>query len=520
MNLTLRPLAYFALLLVLICGSPSADAKTLRLAYDADPVSLDPHEQLSGGTLQLSHMVFDPLVRWRKDFTVEPRLAERWQQIGPNTMRFHLKRGVKFHSGNPMEAKDVVWTFDRLKQSPDFKGLFEPFVEAREVDSHTVDLVTKGPYPLVLNMATYIFPMDSEFYSGTDEKGRPKDELVKHGASFASRNVSGTGPFRITSREQGVKVQFDRFEDYWDTASPGNVTEILLTPIKEGPTRVAALMSGGVDFIAPVPPSDLERIKRNPGLELITMPGARIITLQLNQERVPQFRDKRVREAIVLAINNTGIADKIMRGFATPAAQHSPPHYVGHNQALQPRYDLRRARELMKEAGNEDGFSVTMIAPNNRYVNDYKIAEAAAAMLAKINIKVDLKTLPKAQFWPKFDARAADIMMIGWYSDTQDSANFAEFLSMTPDQATGYGQYNSGNYSNPTLDRLVIHSQTMTDKKARAKLLQEVEQILYEDAAFVPLHWQHLAWAAKKGVNIAPVINIRNLPYLGDLVID
>ena len=520
MNRSLRLLAYFGIFLLLIGASASVETKTLRLAYDADPVSLDPHEQLSGGTLQLSHMVFDPLVRWRKDFTIEPRLAERWERIGPNTMRFHLKRGVKFHSGNPMEAKDVVWTFDRLKQSPDFKGLFEPFVEAREVDSHTVDLVTKGPYPLVLNMATYIFPMDSQFYSGADERGRPKGELVKHGASFASRNLSGTGPFRITSREQGVKVQFERFEDYWDKDSPGNVTQIVLTPIKEGPTRVAALMSGDIDFIAPVPPSDLERIKRDSDLQLITMPGTRILTLQLNQERVPQFRDKRVREAIVLAINNTGIADKIMRGFATPAAQHSPPQYAGHNPALQPRYDLRRARELMKEAGYEEGFPVTMIAPNNRYVNDYKIAEAAAAMLAKINIKVDLKTLPKAQFWPKFDARDADIMMIGWYSDTEDSANFAEFLSMTPDQATGYGQYNSGNYSNPTLDRLVIHSQTMTDQKARSKLLKEVEQILYEDAAFVPLHWQHLGWAAKKGVNIAPVINVRNMPYLGDLVID
>ncbi len=520
MNRLMRLLAAFSLILFVVSTSLSADAKTLRLAYDADPVSLDPHEQLSGGTLQLSHMVFDPLVRWRKDFTIEPRLAESWERVGPNTMRFHLKQGVKFHSGNPMEAKDVVWTFNRLKQSPDFKGLFEPFVEARVVDSHTVDLVTKGPYPLILNMATYIFPMDSKFYSGTDQRGRPKDDLVKHGASFASRNLSGTGPFRITSREQGVKVQFERFEEYWDEGSPGNVTQIVLTPIKEGPTRVAALMSGDIDFIAPVPPSDLERIKRDPGLQLITMPGARVITLQLNQERVPQFRDKRVREAIVLAINNAGIAEKIMRGFATPAAQHSPPHYLGHNPALQPRYDLRRARELMKEAGYEDGFSATMIAPNNRYVNDYKIAEAAAAMLAKINIKVDLKTLPKAQFWPKFDARGADIMMIGWYSDTEDSANFAEFLSMTPDKATGYGQYNSGNYSNPTLDRLVIHSQSMTDQKARSKLLKEVEKILYEDAAFVPLHWQHLAWAAKKGVNIAPVINVRNLPYLGDLVIE
>lgn len=497
-----------------------AGAKTLRVAYDADPISLDPHQQLSGGTLQLSHMVFDPLVRWRKDLSLEPRLAERWEQVAPNVIRFYLRRGVTFHSGNPLEAKDVVWTFNRLKQSPDFKGLFEPFEAARAIDDHTVDLVTKDPYPLILNLATYIFPMDSVFYSGKDARGRDKSELVKHGASFASDNVSGTGPFIITEREQGIRLTFRRFGKYWDRNSPGNVSEIVMTPIKEGPTRVAALLSGDVDFIAPVPPADLERLKARDEIALITMRGSRVVTFQLNQDRVPQFRDKRVRQAIVHAINNEGIAAKIMRGFATPAGQLSPPGYSGHDDDLAPRHNLRHARSLMKEAGYEQGFSVTMLAPNNRYVNDYKIAEAAAAMLAKINIKVDLKTLPKAQFWPQFDARAADIMMIGWYSDTEDSANFAEFLAMSPDKSSGYGQYNAGNYKNPTLDRLVLQSQSMTDKAARATLLQQVERILYEDAALVPLHWQHLAWAARKGVNIEPVINVMNMPFLGDLVVE
>ncbi len=497
-----------------------AAAKTLRMAYDADPVSLDPHEQLSGGTLQLAHLVFDPLVRWRKDFSLEPRLAERWVQIAPNIMRFYLRRGVTFQSGNSFAAKDIVWTFNRLRQSPDFKGLFAPFEEARAVGVHTVDIVTRGPYPLVLNLATYIFAMDSKFYTGLDVRGRDKGELIKHGASFASMNASGTGPFIVTAREQGLRVQFKRFADYWDRASPGNVTSIEFTPIKEGPTRVAALLSGDVDFIAPIPPSDLQRLNRRSGVSLITMRGGRVITLQLNQDRVPQFRDRRVRQAIVHAINNEGIAAKIMRGFATPAGQLSPPGYPGHDTALKPRFNLRRARALMKEAGYEQGFSVTMLAPNNRYVNDYKIAEAAAAMLAKIKIKVDLKTLPKAQFWPQFDARAAGIMMIGWYSDTEDSANFAEFLAMTPDKKSGYGQYNSGNYRNPALDRLVLQSQTMTDERARAKVLRQVERTLYEDAAFVPLHWQHVSWAAREEVNIEPVVNILNLPYLGDLVVD
>lgn len=516
----MKLIGFVVALVLALLAAPPLHAKTLKLAYDADPVSLDPQEQLSGGTLQLSHMVFDPLVRWRRDYSFEPRLAERWERLNPTTMRFYLRRGVRFHSGRPFEAKDVVWTFERLKRSPDFKGLFAPFAEARAIDAHTVDLITAAPYPLVLNLATYIFPMDSAFYTGSDDRGRPKDALVKHGASFASLNASGTGPFTVTAREQGVRVEFARFQDYWNRASPGNVARIVLTPIKEGPTRVAALLSGGVDMIAPVPPADLARLKGEPKIELVTMTGTRIITLQLNQARVKPFKDRRVRQAIVHAINNKGIAAKIMRGFATPAGQQSPPGYTGHDPALTPRYDVKRARDLMKEAGYEQGFSVTMMAPNNRYVNDYKIAEAVAAMLAKIRIKVDLKTMPKAQYWPKFDARAADIMMIGWHSDTEDSANFSEFLVMTPDKATGYGQYNSGNYANPALDKLVLQSQSMTDATARTKLLRQVERMLYDDAAFVPLHWQHLAWAARKGVRIAPIVNVMNFPFLGDLVID
>lgn len=508
-----------ACLLLSVAMAISVEAKTLRMAYDADPVSLDPHEQLSGGTLQFSHMVFDPLVRWTQDLGFEPRLAESWERVSPLTMRFKLRQGVNFHSGAPFTAKDVKWTFERLRQSPDFKGLFVPFESATVVDDYTIELTTKEPYPLVLHLATYIFPMDSQFYGGSDSSGKSKAELKKHGDTFASKNASGTGPFIVTSRQQGVKMAFKRFDEYWDTASPGNVTEIVLTPIKEAPTRVAALLSGDIDFIAPVPPTDLERVRKSSDADLVTMTGTRIITFQMNQARKAEFKDKRVRQAMVYAINNEGIVDKIMKGFATAAAQQSPKGYAGYVESLKPRYDLDKAKALMKEAGYEKGFSITMMAPNNRYVNDAKIAEAVASMLSKINIQVDLKTMPKAQYWPKFDERAADVMMIGWHADTEDSANFSEFLTMCPNKETGYGQYNSGNYCNPELDKLVLSSQKETDPDKRAVILQQVEQLLYDEAAFIPLHWQNLAWAARKGVGVDKIVNVMNFPYLGDLVI-
>ncbi|MCM2131374.1 ABC transporter substrate-binding protein [Larsenimonas rhizosphaerae] len=503
----------------LLSGASLAHATTLRVAYDADPVTMDIHEQLSGGILQFSHMVFDPLLRWNKQLGFDPRLASSWERIDDLTMRFHLREGVTFHSGNKMTAKDVVWTFNRLKKSGDFKAIFEPFSEMKQVDDYTVDLISKAPYPLTLNAATYIFPMDSKFYSGTDKNGHPKDEIKKSANTFASRNESGTGPFKVTSRQQGVKVEFDRFADYWDTESPGNVDHLVLTPIKEDATRVSALLSGGVGFIAPVPPTDLARIKSNPDTHLVTMSGTRIILFHMNEKRVEAFKDKRVRQAIAYAINQEGIAAKIMKGFATPAAQLSPEGYAGHDADLAPRYDVAKARELMKEAGYEDGFTITMMAPNNRYVNDDKIAQAVAAMLSRINIRVDLKTLPKAQYWPAYDEREADMMMVGWHSDTEDSANLFEFLTMCPDADTGMGQYNAGNYCNPAADALVKKANLETDPKTRATELQQVERMLYDDAAFIPLHWQDLAWASRNNVEIEPILNVMNFPYLGDLVV-
>ncbi len=483
----------------------------LKLAMDADPVSLDPHVQLSGGMLQYSHMVFDPLIRWTQDMQFEPRLAEKWERIDDLTMRFHLRKGVKFHSGNTLTAADVKYTLERLKISQEFKGLFEPFKGAVVVDDSTVDIMTNEPYGLVLAMATYIFPMDSKFYEG-------KDEIVKTGPSFANENESGTGPFKVVSREQGVKMVMDRFADYWDS-NTGNVEQIVLTPIKNDATRIAALLSGDVDFVMPVPPQDLERVKDTAGLHLSVMSGSRIITFQLNQKRRAEFADLKVRQAIIYAIDNPGIVEKIMKNFATAAGQQGPKGFAGYKENLTPRYDLEKAKQLLAESNYPDGFECTMIAPNNRYVNDEKIAEAVVSMLSKINIKVNLKTMPKAQYWDEFDAQVADIQMIGWHPDTEDSANYTEYLLRCPNAEKGFGQYNSGNYCNARVDELILASQTETDIAKRNAMLQEVEQIAYDEAAYVPLHWQNLSWASKDNMNTDEIVNVQNFPFFGDLVI-
>lgn len=506
------------LLAFMVAFAGVATAKTMNLAMDADPVSLDPHVQLSGGMLQYSHMVFDPLVRWTKETTIEGRLAEKWERLNPTTVRFYLRKGVKFHSGNELTADDIIWTVKRLKLSVDYKGIFEQFETPVKVDKYTVDIITKGPYPLLINNATYIFAMDSKFYSGKDKNGNDKGLINKTGYSFANENLSGTGRYKVTYRQQGVKVIFEDSGMYWDKKSPGNIDKIILTPIKKAATRVAALLSGDVDFIMPVPPQDFTRIKNSKDAKLVAMTGTRIITLQLNQNRVEAFKDERVRQAVVYAVNNVGIAKKLMKGKGTAAGQQSPKGYLGYNADLKPRYDLKKAKQLMKDAGYAKGFEVSMIAPNNRYIMDAKIAEATATMLAKIGIKVNLKTMPKAQYWDQFDLQVADIQLIGWHSDTEDTGNFFEYLLMCPDKKTGYGQYNSGNYCNKEVDKLAIAVQSETNVKKRTAMLQKMEKIAYDEAAFVPLHWQDLSWAGRKNLDIAPIVNVMNFPYFGDLV--
>lgn len=513
----MKKIIYLACVCLFLVSS-SVQAKTITLGVAADPVALDIHVQLSGEMLAYSHLSFDPLVRWTKDMSFEPRLAEKWERLDELTMRFHLRKGVKFHSGNTFTAKDVVWTVERLKKSQDFKGLFEIFEKAAAVDEYTVDIKTKKPYGLFLNMMTYLFPMDSDFYTGTDENGKPKDAIDKVAATFANTHESGTGPFYVTYREQGVKTVFKRFADYWDKDCPGNIDELIMNPIKKDATRVASLLSGDVDFIYPVAPQDYAMVKNRKGVKLVTMGGSRIITFQLNQNRRPEFKNADVRKAIVYAVNNEGIVEKIMKGEAVAAGQQGPKGFGGYIEELKPRYDLKKAKELMKKAGYEKGFECTMIAPNNRYVNDEKIAEAVAAMLSKINIKVNLKTMPKAQYWNSFDAQEADIQMIGWHPDTEDSANYSEYLVMTPSKETGYGQYNSGNYSNKKVDELVLACQTETDPDVRNAMLKEIETILYNEAAFIPLHWQNLSWAGKDNLDIEPIVNIMNFPYFGELV--
>lgn len=495
----------------------NAQAADITVAYDSDPVSLDPMQQLSASGILMGNMLFDPLVRYDSKYNIIPRIAESWEQLDDRTIRFHLRQGVKFHSGNPLTADDVIFSFNRARTAPNYKSITQPFESMKKVDDYTVDLTSKAPYPLALQMMTNIFIMDQKFYSGKDEQGRDKAALAAEGGSFAELNESGSGAFILKSRQQGNESVYVKNPDYW--AKTGNVDTLRLVTIKENATRVNALLSGDVDWIYPVPPNDIKRLQDAKSLELYSIPSNRIIFLFMNGDVQPAFKDKRVREAFNLAINNEGIAKKIMNGNATAAGQNSPEGFSGHNPELLPRYDLEKAKALMKEAGYEDGFKISLISPNNRYVNDEKIAQAVAAMLAKINIKVDLVTMPKAQYWPERDKCEADIFLMGISPISTDSIDYSSYVTMTKDDEEGVGQYNCG-YSDPELDDMVRQAQNEMDTDKRNQLMQDIATREYSEAAFIPLHWQNLNWAYKTSfTNFPDIVNMSNIPKWDSLIV-
>ena len=497
---------------------PAPD-RTLKLAVPSDIVSLDPHAQLSEETLAYSHLVFDPLFRRAANARLEPRLAERWEQVDPTTLRFYLRKNVKFHSGNTLTAEDVVWTLHRLKSSEEYRGLFRPFVRALAVDEHTVDIITDKPYATTLGVAAYIFVMDSGFYSGMDENDRPRDMIDKTGQGFAGMNASGTGPFRVESRRQNTEMTLRAFADYWGPR--GNVGSVLISVVRNDATRVASLFSGASHMIMSVSTGDYARLKNSRRFQLVLMNSSRLILVQMNGKRRKELADPKVREAIIRATDNAGIVKRVMHGHAVPATQQIPPHMTGYNPELKPRYNPDQARRLLREAGYPDGLELTMISPNNRYINDEKIALTFVGMLAKAGIKVSLRTMPRIRYWDEFDAQSADLQLIGWQDDTEDAGNFSEYLLMCPNSEAGYGKYNSGNYCDQRLDELVLTCQSEFDPDKRAAMLREIEKIAYDNAAFVPLHFEPRAWAADPRLkNLPQILNAMNFAYLGDLIME
>ncbi len=493
-----------------LAASAPASANTLRWAAQNDALTMDPHSQNHSTTLAILMHAYEGLTRYGVNREIEPALATKWTQISPTQVRFELRKGVKFHDGSPFTADDVLFSFARIKQP---QGTMQAYVtgiaEIKKIDDHTVDFILSAPNPILLRNIID-FRIMSKSWSEKNKTTNTQDYKAKE-ENYASRNVMGTGPYKITGWTPDQRITMTINKDWWGKLD-GNVTEVIYTPIKSDATRVAALLSGDVDLLTDLPTQDVARLRADSKLTILDGPEVRTIFLapdlgspELKYSNVKgknPFADKRVRQAMSNTIDREAIKRTIMRGLSIPAAIMVAPGVNGHSPEMDTpaKVDVEGAKKLLAEAGYPDGFEVRLNCPNNRYVNDEEICQAIVAMWARIGIKASLLAENMATFSQKFQNFDSSIYLLGWGVATYDAQYTLQSLVRTRSSGAD-GNFNFSKISDPVVDKLVDAMKTEVDVAKRNAMIKEALQRTKDEVLLIPLHHQMRPWAMKTNVS-------------------
>ncbi|URI08020.1 ABC transporter substrate-binding protein [Aquincola tertiaricarbonis] len=487
-------------------------AQTLRWAAAGDPLTLDPYAQNELLTNSINGQVYEFLVARDKQLEIVPQLATEWKQDGPMKWVFKLRPNVKFHDGRPFTADDVVFSVERAKQPTSQIAVYANALgTVRKIDDLTVEFTTPQFEPIFLQKLNTVYMMSKGW--AEQNNATVTQNFAAKEEHYAARNANGTGPFMLVSRAPGVKTVYKRNPNYWGRIE-GNVQDVVFTPIGSGATRTAALISGELDFMLDPPPTDVERLRRTPGVKIIDGPENRIIFIGMDQGRDEllyssvkgknPLKDLRVRKALYHAIDIETIKTKLMNGQAVPsgALVTSPLGTLG-DPDVQRRlpYDVELAKKLMAEAGYPDGFEITFDTPNDRYINDERIAITLASQWARIGVKVRVNAQTKSLFFNKVEKLDTSMYLFGWGgSITDPETTFTPIYRNRG--AKGVGEYNRGNYKDDELDALAAASSKEQDPAKRRQLIRQTFLRHNEQVRHIPLHWQMIPWAARPGVEV------------------
>ncbi|MDM0114483.1 ABC transporter substrate-binding protein [Variovorax sp. J22R133] len=506
-----RQLFAASLFAALAAAGMAAHAQTIRVANQGDMLSLDPHSLNEAMQLSSTQNVYETLAGRNKDLSLAPLLATSWKQTSPTVWRFELRKGVQFHDGTPFTADDVLFSLARAAgEGSDMNSYTNDIKEVRKVNDLTVDIETKAPFPILPDVLSQVAIMSKKWCEANGAT-KPVDRRkgIENTASF---KTNGTGPFRVRERQPNVRTVFVRNPSYWGKVE-SNAQEIIFTPIASPATRVAALLSGEIDVMEPVPVQDIARVNATTTARVIVGPELRTVFLGMDQKRDElqyssvkgknPFKDKRVRQAFYQSIDVEGIKRTVMRGASRPTALMVGPGINGFTEAQDKRlpFDTEAAKKLLADAGYPQGFEVSMNCPNDRYVNDAQICQAVAANLARINVKVNLVVETKGTYFPKILRRDTSFYMLAWTPSTYDAHNALNALMACVDDK-GAGQFNLGAYCNPKLDALTRQIQSETDTTKRNAMIKEAFAVHADDVGHLPLHQQSLAWGVSKKVSL------------------
>ncbi len=501
-----------ALFAAALAFSAPLQAAELTIGLASEPTSIDPHFHNLTPNNSLASHIFDSLVQTDEKQRLTPSLAVSWKPLDDTTWEFKLRKGVKFHDGTPFTADDVIFTMQRAPNVPNSPASFAGYTKGKKlikVDDYTLHIKTERPYPLMPNDLSTFTIVSSKI-----GKGATTDSYN------SGKSAIGTGPYKFSSYVPGDKIVVVRNDDYWGTKPKWK--KITFKPIKSGPSRVAALLAGDVDLIEGVPTADIETLKKNPKVQLSQGVSNRVIYLHIDQFRDDSpfvkandggkiknpLKDVRVRMAISKAINRDAIVEHVMEGVAIKAGQLLPEGFFGISKNLKPvAYDPEGAKKLLAEAGVPDGFRLTIHGPNDRYINDAKIAEAIAQFLTRVGIKTEVVTMPRSVYFKRASRGGPNktpefsLVLLGWGAGTGEPSSPLKSLIHTYDKARGFGAANRGRYSNAAVDTMIEDALATVDDAKRAALLAKATEVAIGDGAIIPLHYQVSTWAAKKGIS-------------------
>jgi peptide/nickel transport system substrate-binding protein len=426
--------------------------------------------------------------------------------------RFELRKGVTFHDGTPFTADDVVFTLARVAgEGSDMKSNVNDIKEVRKINDHVIEIETKAPFPILPDALSTTFMM-SKKWCETNQATRSRLTFARVSKTLRRSVPMALAPSVCANGSLVFAQSSSRSGNYWGKIE-GNVNEVIFTPIGNDATRVAALLSGEIDVMEPVPLQDVDRINASPNAKVLAGPELRTIFLGMDQKRDEllfsnvkgknPFKDKRVRQAFYQAIDIDGIQKTVMRGASKPTALMVGPGINGFNADQNKRlpYDPEAAKKLLADAGYPNGFEVALNCPNDRYVNDSRICQTVAANLSRVNIKVNLQAETKGTYFPKVLRRDTSFYMLGWTPTTYDAHNALNALMACPDDK-GAGQFNLGSYCNPKVDQLTRTIQSETDKAKRSAMIKEAFDLHSADIGHLPLHQQALAWGVNKKIDL------------------
>ena len=482
-----------------------ASAETIRWGGSTDLNSLDPYSYGSTFTLSFLNHVYEGLVRYNADLQIEPALAESWEVLSDSVWRFHLRKGVTFHDGAAFTAEDVLASLTRVShpKSP-LRGNLPAYKSATIVDDHTIDIELNGAYPLLLNDLTNIFIFDAGWLKANNSE-EPTD-VTAGTEGFATFNANGTGPFVIADRVPDTRTTMVVNDKWWDTPVH-NVTRIEFTPITSAATRVAALLSGEIDFVEGAPVQDLPRLKAAGNVKVIEGNALRTIMFGFNRRpdladgRKNPFNDLKLRQAVAHAIDAELIHKRVMRGASRVAGTLVAPQIPGYSADLDApiSYDADLARSLIKEAGAE-GFPFQLSCAYDTWVNEEEICSAVVSMLTRVGLQPTLDIGPRANQSPKMSKGLSDMFIFGWANEPMLDS-YSLLVQVVHSKSGTAGVFNWGDWSYPEWDKLIDAAAVELDRDKRLAYQTEVLKGAREEMLFVPLHQQPMAWATSDKVD-------------------